>query len=322
MSQETGIQWTDRSSNPLRYLDADGDNVWACVKKSPGCKNCYAETLALRYGKGKEFTPSNMKGLRPYMRDKELKGLLSAKKTPPGSKVFVGDMTDVFGEWVPFELIDKLFGVMAIRHDVTFQILTKRPDRMAEYLNSEGEPGLMPDRLLAELHKTWQVEVMGQEWPLLNVWLGTSVEDQKTADERIPHLLRVPAKVRFLSMEPLLGPVSLDRELGACTPENPSPLRSSWLREIQWVIVGGESGSGSRPMELDWVRGIRRQCGAAGVPCFVKQMGAAPHDWTKGDPPNHEPPQLLPLKLRDKKGGDIEEFPRDLRVREFPEVKA
>lgn len=249
MSQKTGIEWTDRSSNPLRYRDATGKDVWACVKVSPGCVNCYSESLALQYGKGKEFTAANMRGLIPYVREKELKELLSAKKTPPGSRCFICDMTDLFGDWVPFELVHEVFAVITKRPDVTFQILTKRPDRMADFFSHL----LCPD----------------------NAWLGTSVENQKAADERIPHLLRCPAKVRFLSCEPLLGAVSLS----AWFPRRPLD-RDPWedkcydeelARQPNWVIVGGESGSGHRPMEVAWAEDIVRQCDAAGVKVFTKQ---------------------------------------------------
>ncbi len=208
MSQTTGIEWTDRSSNPLRYRDAAGNDVWACVKKSAGCANCYAEATALRFGKGTGFTAANMRKLAPYVREKEMKELLSPKKTPAGSKVFVCDMTDLFGDWVPFELADRLFAAFALRPDVVFQVLTKRPDRMADYLTATD----LDERLYAVV-SGWLDDgakgLLGREWdrchavtedatedgprpdaarwrlPLPNVRLGTSVENQAAADERI-----------------------------------------------------------------------------------------------------------------------------------------
>jgi len=288
MSHETKIEWTDRATNPIRYRDAAGRDVWACVKVSAGCKNCYAEATALRFEKGQAFSPQNMAKLTPYLRDKEVKELLSPKKTPAGSKVFVGDMTDVFGEWVTPDLIDGLFGVFARRPDVVFQVLTKRPERMARHLCGMGSD--------------WEGRIRGTSqglpipfeqdvpWPLPNVWLGTSVEDQAAADERIPHLLRVPAAVRFLSMEPLLGPVRIDELLvphgdaqavicpltGEWAPREPSPVGDG---VIHWVIVGGESGHGARPMHPMWARSLRDQCQAAGVPFFFKQHG----EWSPAD---------------------------------------
>lgn len=287
MSKPTAIEWTDRSSNPLRYRDATGRDVWACEKVSAGCRGCYAEALALRFDKGKAFNAGNMQGLTPYLSDAEVRALLSPKKTPAGSKVFVGDMTDVFGSWVPDGLLDRLFAVFALRPDVVFQVLTKRPERMAGYM-----AGL---QAAADAHAPHTVEgrftpaqvlnfrmfagspkiggVLGvaispsTPWPLPNVWLGTSCEDQRAADERIPHLLRVPAAVRFLSCEPLIGPVDLRRFLPNLHTGFPRGPR------VGWVIVGGESGRDARPMCPDWATGIRDQCVAAGVPFHFKQHG-------------------------------------------------
>jgi hypothetical protein len=161
------------------------------------------------------------------------------------------------------------------------------------------------------------------EWPLRNVWLGTSVENQRFADERIPLLLQTLAAVRFISAEPLLGPLNLKRHV------QPRPgatldgiLSMEWIEILDWVIVGGESGNGPniRPFDLSWARSIVRQCKAAGVACFVKQLGAVP--WVKT--PNHHgpgvdtPPYNMRRQLKDRRGGDPDEWPNDLRVREFP----
>lgn len=308
MSKPTGIQWTDRSSNPVRYRTADGRDVWACEKVSAGCRGCYAEALALRFDKGKAFNAGNMAGLTPYLSPSEVNALLSAKKTPPGSRVFVCDMTDAFGAWVPFDLLDRLFAVFALRPDVVFQLLTKRPGRMAEWA-ARGMPGRIIDRVILDhparaLFSTaddWRA--WGERnWPLPNVWLGTSVEDQKAADERIPELLNVPAAVRFLSCEPLLGPVNLRRFLPNLHTGFPRGPR------VGWVIVGGESGPTARPFALEWGRDLRDQCEAAGVPFFFKQMGdrVANHDG------------LQNVRFRHK-GGELADIPEDLRVREFPD---
>lgn len=223
----------------------------------------------------------------------------------------VSPSDDLFHKDVPFEFIDKVFAVMALCPHLTFQILTKRPERAAEYLNAR--PGLTRPQLIgldavqvAERHcprASRNASWAGTIWPLPNVWLGTSAEDQKAADERIPHLLRCPAAVRFLSCEPLLGQVGIDMPYWCCKrcgnpfppgadPEDdaswepypewengcprcgvPNYVDASWLDHdnIHWVIVGGESGPGRREMRLEWLESIVQQCQAAGVPVFVKQ---------------------------------------------------
>lgn len=135
-SQENGIAWTDFTSNPIRYKNADGMTVWACEKVSAGCKNCYADALSHRYGgvrRAGEWNAATMATLTPFVDEKELRMLLTSTKIS-GTRVFIGDMTDVFGAWVSFDLLDKLFAVFALRPDVTFQVLTKRPARMREYI--------------------------------------------------------------------------------------------------------------------------------------------------------------------------------------------
>jgi len=171
-------------------------------------------------------------------------------------RVFVDSMSDLFHPKVPFDFVDRVFGVMDATSRHTYQILTKRPERMAEYVNDPDTPR----RVLAlpGLHQT--------NWPLPNVWLGTSVEDQKAADERIPHLLRTPAAIKFLSCEPLLGPVDISPHLNYL-------LNNGALGSF-WIICGGESGPKARPMNVDWARLLRDQCQAAGVAFFFKQHGS------------------------------------------------
>jgi protein gp37 len=354
--KRTDIEWTANvlpdgtttpglSSNPIQFRDATGRVVWACVKKSSGCANCYAEAIALRFERGGPFTRATMEGLTPFLDEKELRHILTAKtidKRPvAGSRCFLGDMTDVFGEWVPDALLDRLFAAIALRPDVTFQVLTKRADRMAAYF-AAGE---------AAIRERWGTEAcdpaVGNSpcacnivddcaWPLPNLWLGASVENQAAADERIPHLLATPAAVRFLSCEPLLGPIHL------------WPYRNGDGKVVvtqgidcDWVIVGGESGPGARPMAVEWARGLVRQCQAAGTAVFVKQLGANPtgdyyddraeyeermgYDWPEPIGWNRHDGQprigsRVELPLIDKKGGDLAEFPEDLRVRQFPEA--
>lgn len=324
---KTSIEWCDFTANPIRYRDASRKSVWACVKASEGCQHCYAEALAHRY-QGREFTARAMEGVTPYVDERELKAMLSPTKLPSGSKVFVGDMTDVFGPWVPFELLDRVFAVFALRPDVVFQVLTKRPARMQEYVTAAA----------TEMHiaGTGRVD-QPIPWPLPNVWLGVSAENQHWADVRIPELLATPAAVRFVSAEPLLGPLELEKlihDSDCVSINNRYPDGQACYctepREdhISWVIVGGESGPGARPCDVGWIRSIVAQCKAAGTKVFVKQLGARPYVrwleteahpvYDEGDPGFHEIENLEAWRLRDRKGGDMAEWPVDLRVREWP----
>lgn len=305
--QRTDIEWTDLSANPLKYRRADGSTAWACVKVSPGCAHCYSEAIGKRFQRAETFSAANTDKLTPFMDPKELKEIITRKtcqgRPVDGSRCFVGDMTDLFGEWVPFELLDQLFAAMALRPGVIFQLLTKRIDRAAEYFREHAtragwgraafqwtnretvyhEGGGSIPRHAYECDPT----VSNCDWPLPNVWLGTSVENQQAADERIPHLLQCPAAVRFLSCEPLLGPVDLvgtwqriatDAVMRqqVCPPPKPCDREAasgSLHHILHWVIAGGESGPNARPSHPDWFRSLRDQCVAAGVPFFFKQWG-------------------------------------------------
>lgn len=276
MGDKTGIEWTDATWNPIA----------GCSIVSPGCTNCYAMKMAHRIeamaaGSGKQThyagttQPSKAgavwTGKVNLAPDNIVKQPL--RWTRP-RRIFVNSMSDLFHEDVPDEWIDRIFGVMSLTPQHTYQILTKRPERMRDYLSQE-RPSILDEALLRDdfLHG-WHsrlafVQKEGLHgWPLPNVWLGVSVEDQRHA-MRIPHLLDTPASVRFISAEPLLGPLEIQNylnKLGRCNA-------------LDWVIVGGESGPGSRPMHPDWARGLRDQCQAAGVPFFFKQWG----DWAPGE---------------------------------------
>jgi protein gp37 len=262
----TKIEWC---MNP----DGTPGEVWnpvtGCQKLSPGCKNCYAERIANRFWGDRKFTDV-------VCHEDRLEIPLSWKKP---RRVFVNSMSDLFHKDVPFEFVDRVFAVMGRSQHHTFMILTKRPDRMLEYFKSEK----LYERVLNQAYKLdskllVQDEGLGigisnlseSAWALPNVWLGVSVENQKAADERIPYLLKTPAAVRFVSCEPLLGPVDLDTVVRA----NLKNVRLAGGSEgIDWVIAGGESGPGARPMHPDWARSLRDQCQAAGVPFFFKQWG-------------------------------------------------
>jgi protein gp37 len=262
-------------------------------------------------------------------------------------RIFVNSMSDTFHKDVPFEFVDKIFAVMALNPQHTFQVLTKRPDRMAEYL-SRNRCDFVWDEAMRRTS-----DVVSGDWPLPNVWLGTSCEDQQRADERIPHLLKCPAAIRFLSLEPLLGPITLPTDNlrgysvheahayhceanhgGECDHKNCPVPEQEQEPSIDWIIVGGESGGEARPCAVEWVRDIVKQCAAASVPCFVKQMGKSldmrfdewVNDWMLLTDAKkftlHKPGANRGIWCGvDHKGGDMSEWPADLKVRQFPDTK-
>ena len=240
----TAIEWTDETWNP----------VTGCDKVSPGCDHCYAEGIANRFAGTKAFPHGFAVTLHP-----ERMGVPLKWKTP--RRVFVNSMSDLFHAAIPDYYIAHIFGAMARTPHHTYQVLTKRHGRMRSLLSSDRFRRLMYDWLTFN-HYRW-IAHNKITWPLPNVWLGVSVEDQARADLRIPALLETPAAVRFLSMEPLLGPVDITRWLRQGEP------RAS----LDWVIVGGESGPGARPVDGDWVRSLRDQCEASGEAFFFKQWG-------------------------------------------------
>jgi protein gp37 len=222
-------------------------------------------------------------------------------------------MTDLFGDWVTDEMIDRVFAVMALSPQHTFQVLTKRADRMRNYLSlSAGSYGSMRLMMIAKTSGDEAIKL--RLWPLPNVWLGVSVEDQRRADERIPVLLETPAAVRWLSVEPQLEHIDL-RLMDDYISDPGVAIQSCHSGRISWAVCGGESGAGSRPFDIRWARSIIAQCAAAGVACFVKQLGSNPRLETCVDTSYFKRDDYRP---RDRKGGDISEFPPDLRVREYP----
>jgi len=272
MSANTKIEWTDATWNP----------IVGCTRVSEGCMNCYAERFAARFperfggvSRMTEYGPRWTGKI--VLRPEALNLPLRWRKQ---RRIFVNSMSDLFHENVEFAHIVAIFRVMAIAQHHTFQILTKRPQRMLEVMS------LLPEALKTIFPAEKHPEVNAPGWPLPNVWLGVSVENQRAADERIPLLLQTPAAVRFLSCEPLLGPVDLKPYLEPYirTKHDGSKRGTVWADPgIDWIIVGGESGPGARPMHPDWVRGIRDQCVAAGVPFFFKQWGEWKLSWMAGE---------------------------------------
>lgn len=256
MSEQTSIEWADSSWNPIRGQNARH----TCARISPGCDNCYAATMTRRgfggtapidYGVGE--TPND-----PARLDET--ALAQPLRWKTARKVFVCSMTDLFGTWVPDEWIDRIFGVMAAAHGHTFQVLTKRPSRMAAYLTALPERGVpvmvrtgVNGRGPLILERARHPEFVG--WPLPNVWVGTSIETDAYV-WRANVLREIPAAVRWISAEPLLG-----------------GLPSLSLAGIDWLVAGGESGAKARPSHPDWYRDLRDRCQASGTAFFMKQWG-------------------------------------------------
>lgn len=285
----SNIEWTGETWNPLS----------GCSKVSAGCKHCYAETMARRLKAMGQAAYQDV--VTDTGRWTGKIQLIPEKLTQPlrwrkPRTIFVNSMSDLFHEDVPFDYIDRVFAVMALCSQHTFQVLTKRPERMVEYLYTlyrrMGGPSSWFDHIPAE-HRA-QLAQKQIQWPLPNVWLGTSVENQNAADQRITHLLECPAAARFLSCEPLLGTVDIASGAGVTYWDDATA-------GIHWVIVGGELGPKARVCSVAWIRDIVQQCKAAGVPVFVKQLGS------HGRAP-----------LASRKGNDMNEWPEDLRVREMP----
>jgi protein gp37 len=344
MAQLSSIEWTDATWNPTR----------GCTEIAPGCAHCYAKTFAERF-RGVKGHPYE-RGFDPRTAPDKLTEPLKWKKP---RRIFVDSMSDLFHEAFGFDYIAAVFAVMAMTPQHTYQVLTKRPERAVEFFAWLGDDpaGKIGDAAsdhlgfedidcaVANYINGWSrfsddgnpCNGTLKRWPLPNAHIGTSIANQTDADKNIPHLLRIPAAVRFLSIEPLIGPVNLgewftrpsrDAEMlldpyyskDGFDPSGSQPtypLRIVKPPSIQWVIVGGESGPGARPCSVEWIQSIVAQCRAAGVPVFVKQLGAHFIDAAYSDcAGEHRPP------LRDRKGGDPSEWPADLRVRQFPKGKA
>ncbi len=282
MADKTGIEWADATWNPIR----------GCSRVSEACRFCYAEDQAARIIKSdrERGVPEGAgaydgllaKGgqwngtirLVPELFDQPL-------RWNKPRRIFVNSMSDLFHEAIPENVIDKIFAVMALATKHTFQVLTKRPERMLAYLSTPGRDGVIKGtawELLGHMPKQDSAG-MKAPWPLPNVWLGVSVEDQASANERIPMLLKTPAAVRWLSMEPLLGAIDLERiqepsgDVFNATYGWPEAGTLQRVRGVDWVVVGGESGPEARPMHPDWATALRDQCSRGGVPFLFKQWG-------------------------------------------------
>jgi protein gp37 len=338
MSESTNIEWANHTGGPY----------FGCDPVSPGCVNCYAWELA-----ESRLEPLFRRAYKAAgFADWETRPVWGRNATRVLSKGFWKDAVRINkmhasrgtrGRWFPsmIDWLDEMPGgiidlegkkletaavmgdFLKLIHDtpnVDWLLLTKRPENFERCIEEAFD----------HTHgEGWQ-SLWTQGEPPANVWIGTSTEDQERADERIPEMLKIPARLRFLSVEPLLGPIEFSdvSKRGDAVEQ----LGRRALEGIDWVIVGGESGSKARPCNVEWIRGVMKQCQAAGVACFVKQLGARPMttlgmmsefpEWRevchqvdgKGDR------AVVEARLKHAKGGDINEWPEDLRVREFPQV--
>jgi protein gp37 len=260
MADNTGIEWTQATWNPIA----------GCSILSKGCTNCYAMKMAARLeamGQAKYAGLTQPSKAGPVWTGKiavaDDRAFTQPLRWKRGRRIFVNSMSDLFHEDVPDDVIDKVSAIMALAPQHTFQVLTKRPERMRSYMVNDGL-GRLSSWCVAAIKMGRAGALVGRHgFPAPNVWLGVSVEDQATADARIPILLDTPAAVRWISAEPLLEDVDL----------------RPWLSGLDWVVAGGESGPDARPMHPDWIRSIRDQCAAAGVPFLFKQWG----EWREFD---------------------------------------
>jgi protein gp37 len=292
MSAATTIEWTDRTWNPTR----------GCSLVSHGCTNCYAMKQAHRFsGQGKPYEGLTRLGHSGPTWTGKVRLVPEALDQPRSwrnpSRVFVNSMSDLFHEGLHDSEIAAVFTAMGLAERHTFQVLTKRPKRMLDWFNAPLVRGAEIVRKASS----------AAEWPLPNVWLGVSVEDQATADERIPLLLQTPAAVRFVSYEPALGPVDFAPwvwpQCISSQDEHDREHDHGFFcveRALDWLIVGGESGPKARPCNVEWARSARNQCVDAGVAFFYKQGGSSN------------------ACIHDRKGGHFDCFPEDLKTREFP----
>jgi protein gp37 len=353
MGDKSNIEWTDATWNP----------VVGCSIVSPGCTNCYAMKMAARIEKMASSPMAKHVNVQTHYvgttqqsksgavwtgkvalaPDHILTAPLRWKKP---RKIFVNSMGDLFHESIPDEWIDRVFAVMALCPQHTFQVLTKRAERMRQWMipARAHSVGMVALEAVLRDHAARDHSMLGagvilvgdiphlKNWPLPNVWLGVSCELQQEADERIPLLLQTPAAIRFISAEPLLGPIDLvnieapDKVEGerwtfdALTngdyytqhdPTGESPMTNGGdgpYREhaLDWIIVGGESGAHARPFHLEWAIDLLDQCRGPGIPCFIKQLGDAAQS------------SGYPYPLKKRKGGDLTEWPDALQVREMP----
>lgn len=293
MAENSKIEWTDHTFNPWE----------GCTKVSPGCAHCYAEARNNRFGGGnwgkgkprRRTSAANWKQPLKWDRESHInRGLVDFPDRPHRRRVFCASLADWLDDEVPPIWRFNLFELIWRTQNLDWLLLTKRPENWRKAMKDARNAATVDFNDVTDRIDAW---LSGESIPFRNIQVGTSVEDQPRADQRISELLKIPALVRFLSVEPMLGPIQF--------------ANSFWsvpgTERVHWAIFGGESGPGARPCHADWIREGVRQCRNAGIKPFVKQLGA--HACLGVDDS-----QII----RDKKGGDMSEWPEDLRVREFP----
>ena len=328
-------------TSAIEWCDATWNWVMGCTKVSPACVNCYAEvstpsrTMGIEWGDQAErrvarnatFNAPLKWNKKPWVCDRcgwftnDIDNAHVCIGTGPGGfhrrRVFSLSLGDWLDNKIPVSVLARALNIVRLCPNLNFLLLTKRPQlffsrmsNVAIYRDIAGKPVIDVD---------WVNAWACRNEPPPNVWIGTSVEDKQRADERIPELLKIPAKVRFLSCEPLLGPIRLPLT-------KPKPLYDAEYGDqheyaevpngIDWVIVGGESGPKARPCNIGWVRDIKNQCKAASVPVFVKQLGSIPIIFGVDGPDGCD--KLMVCRVSHTKGGNSSEWPEDLRAQEFP----
>jgi protein gp37 len=277
MGQNSSIEWLlgGHTWNMIRARNSQTGKVgWGCVKVGKKCARCYAENQNIkcgtnpgRMGNGLPYAADKLPIVEFFLHEKTLQQPLHWGKP---AHIFPCSMTDLFGSWVSDEWLDKIYDVMETCTQHTFLILTKRPERRREYLARRYQ----------------------RNEPAQNIWEGCSPETQ----QNVIDLIETPAALRWLSEEPILGPIDY----------------VSQLPKIDWLVVGGESGPEARPTNIRWVANVIGQCKGLGVPVFVKQLGSDPYYGASGESES--------LALTHPKGGEIDEWPEELRVREYPKT--
>ncbi len=330
MADKSNIQWTEATWNPIA----------GCSIASTGCRNCYAMAHAARLErigliKYANLTTESKAG--PVWSGNvalDERSLDQPMRWRRPRLIFVNSMSDLFHEALSDAQIDRVFAAMALSPQHTLQVVTKRSARMRSYLGDPdtkfriAQAALRVGSDLPHGHPGWKKSnwrVAGDgtkpavvpRWPLPNLWMGVSVEDQDAADARIGDLEASPAALRFISAEPLLGEIDLQL----------ADSDGFRLRSIDWVIVGGESGPRARTCRVEWITDLVRQCRNAAVPVFVKQLGARyldERDFVGGAAIRlpAEAGRDLTRRLKHRKGADMAEWPEYLRVQQMPEVRA
>ncbi len=304
MSDNSKIKWCDASWNPIRARNFETGKVgWHCERISPGCKNCYACGMNKRLGTGLDYSAPVTSEVKIFL---DLTAMALPLKWRKPKRIFVCSMTDLFARFVTTGTQDEVVSEMIGARKHEYMVLTKRAKECVSYFlrfRPDGQGFVTPG---GEDAMSSRVCANADNWPPRHIRIGFSAENQQYFDERWKEMRKLAAigwRI-YCSAEPLLG--SID-------------ARQALSEGLEQIIVGGESGAGARPMDVAWVRDLLYQCKAAGVACFVKQMGAKPYiSYLNPNVTSWDDELIGQIKLKDRKGGDMAEWLEDLRVRESP----